>query len=1183
MELSLIFLWSVIATIQGQEIRDDVLYKIISPSGLLLDNKESLENDAPVVLATDNGSEGQLWRILPFDDNSYLIYSPFCNKGLDVYNSVPEKNFLKLWDFNRKNSNQHWQLVTVDGGFHLRHSTTRRYITFGGEAKENVPLSVLSDVHSVWRLEETNVEVPPETARGEHEWENEQIFAVNKEKGHVTYIPFTSIESLKRDKSFEFPWETPASDFYQSLNGMWKFHWVKEPSERPTDFYKMDYDVSHWKDLPVPSNWEMFGYGTPIYTNVNYPFRNLPAVIRPQKGFTNETEVNPVGSYRRTFLIPDDWKEKEVFLHFDGVYSGIYIWVNGEKVGYSQGANNDAEFNITSYIHAGENVLAAEVYRWTDGSYLEDQDMFRLSGIHRDVYLYATPRTHVRDYHLSCNFLDEELTSSEFQVKAMVRNYDKKKSGRQMLEVQLWDAFGNVQTCVSQTVQPLKSEEEVEINLNSMVMNPLLWSAEKPVLYTVIVTLKDKDGKVTEVLSSKFGFRKVEIRDKRVYVNNKQIFFKGVNRHDIHSRYGKAVPIETMLRDIILMKRHNINTVRTSHYPNSSKMYAMYDYYGLYVMDEADMENHGNQGLSENKDWEPAFVDRVERLIQRDRNHPSVIFWSLGNEGGSGENFQAMYKRVKELDATRPVHYEGNSTYADVDSHMYPDIGRMMAHDRNKSDKPYFLCEYAHSMGNAPGNLAEYWDYIENRSERMIGGCIWDWVDQGINKCGEPLGHYFYGGDFGDKPNDSDFACNGLTTPNRAVTPKLLEVKRVYQNIHFSSDNPERGEITIHNKYDFTNLNEFDITWEILKEGQVVEAGKLEKLDLSPDDSIQVIIPFKTRIDEREEYFLNVYASLSQTSNWAERGERLAAGQLALNACLAKRLDIPSGKSDLIVTRDWYLTIKGADFQVAFDPEQGSLISLSYADKELLYKNQGLAFNWYRSVSNDKFTDQRYLESTHRLRSFVYDMDKKKNCILVHTGHEVVLHTAKKDISVPYRVDYTIYQHGEIVVQAEFVKPKEAEVIRRLGLQMILSEDMEYVHWYGRGPHENYVDRKLSAFVGLYQSTVTGMEEHYVRSQSMGNREDIRWLTVTDRDNVGLKITSLDRMSFSALHFADQALWEAAHDFKLPLIRRPEVYLNIDCMQQGLGNATCGPIPLKQYMIPEDEPINYSFKIEPVK
>lgn len=495
----------------------------------------------------------------------------------------------------------------------------------------------------------------------------------------------------------------------------------------------------------MPSNWEMHGYGTPIYTNITYPFKNNPPFIQPQKGYTNEIEVNPVGSYRRDFSIPADWDGKEIILHFDGVYSGIYVWINGKKVGYSQGANNVAEFNITNYVKTGTNTIAAEVYRWTDGSYIEDQDMFRLSGIHRPVYLYATPKVHVRDYFLQSDFKGDDYSSALFKVKASIKNYDKKASQATTLDVSLLDTKGKEVANITQPVGALKANQEQEYDIQASVSNPSLWSAEKPNLYTAIITLKDNNGNVLEAMSSKFGFRKIEMKNKRVYINNEQVFFKGTNRHDIHPKFGKAVPVESMIQDIVMMKQHNLNTIRTSHYPNDPRMYALYDYYGLYVMDEADLENHGNHSISGMPSWIPAYKDRIERVIQRDKNHPSVIFWSLGNEGGNGDNFDEMYKVAKLLDPSRPVHYEGKNEAADIDSHMYPDLARMAAFDQRDTDKPYFLCEYVHSMGNAPGNIAEYWDYIENKSQRMIGGCVWDWVDQGLNMYGKPDNQYYLG------------------------------------------------------------------------------------------------------------------------------------------------------------------------------------------------------------------------------------------------------------------------------------------------------------------------------------------------------------------------------------------------------------------------------------------------------
>lgn len=696
---------------------------------------------------------------------------------------------------------------------------------------------------------ETDVrETSPENVHGKAEWENEQIFAINKEEGHNTFVPFSSVESLKKSESFNQPWATPASDLYYSLNGTWKFHWVKQPSERPVNFYKTDYDVSSWKEIPVPANMEMQGYGTPIYTNVTYPFKNYPAMIVPQKGYTNEKEPNPVGSYRRDFTVPANWDGKEIFLHFNGVYSGFYVWINGKKVGYSQGSNNDAEFNITKYLKPGNNTIAVEVYRWTDGSYLEDQDMFRLSGIYRDVYLYATPKVHVRDFHLQSLFESNDYRTAGFKVDAIVANYDSKQAKGHTIEVTLIDPSGNSIGTMTEPVQLLKGKKEQKYTLQTKVEKPLLWTSETPHLYNVLVALKNERGEVIEAMSSKFGFRHIEIKNKRVYINNRQVFFKGVNRHEMLPRTGKVLSTESMIQDILMMKQFNVNTLRTSHYPNDPRMYALCDYYGLYVMDEADVENHGNHTLSERESWRPAFIDRLVRMIQRDKNHPSIIFWSLGNEGGAGENFMAMYEVAKKLEPTRPVHYEGQNAAADIDSHMYPSIANMSRFDQQESDKPYFLCEYAHSMGNAPGNIAEYWDYIENKSQRMIGACVWDWVDQGLNKIGEPDHHYYYGGDFGDRPTDFDFCCNGLTTPDRRVTPKLIELKKIYQYIKFRLLAVESGNVEIRNGYYFTDLNKFRLNWEVLKDGKAVENGTIESIDLAPVK--RRLSPFLTVLQE---------------------------------------------------------------------------------------------------------------------------------------------------------------------------------------------------------------------------------------------------------------------------------------------------------------------------------------------
>ncbi|WP_029906902.1 glycoside hydrolase family 2 TIM barrel-domain containing protein [Prevotella sp. 10(H)] len=1173
----------------SQEINPDVLYKLVSPSGLVVDNRNVSDNLANLYLAkNDRNSKGQVWKIVKLHNGFYTISNPFIDKGIDNANTTTGNgNPVILWDTNNANSNQQWKIeVTGTGAYAISHRRSGMAIAFTGEDAEGAQISQLPMSSQLWRLVPANIKAPKEEKqkKSKYDWENETIFAINKEPGHATYYPFPSIESLKADKTFDKPWEEPASSLYRSLNGNWKFNWVKKPSERPVDFYKMNYDVSSWKEIPVPSNWEMHGYGTPIYTNITYPFKNNPPFIQPQKGYTNEIEVNPVGSYRRDFTIPADWDGKEIFLHFDGVYSGMYVWINGKKVGYSQGANNVAEFNITDFVKTGENTIAAEVYRWTDGSYIEDQDMFRLSGIHRNVFLFATPKVHVRDYFLQSEFKGDDYSSAAFKVKASVKNYHKKNSQPATVNISLLDKTGKEVANLSQAIQSLKGGQEQAYDLQTTISNPALWSAEKPNLYTAVVSLKDNSGKVIEAMSSKFGFRKIEIKNKRVYVNNEQVFFKGANRHDIHPKFGKAVPVESMIQDILMMKQHNLNTIRTSHYPNDPRMYALYDYYGLYVMDEADLENHGNGSISGMPSWIPAFLDRIDRVIQRDKNHSSIIFWSLGNEGGNGDNFYEMYKLAKQLDPSRPIHYEGKNDAADIDSHMYPDLRRMAAFDQQDTDKPYFLCEYVHSMGNAPGNIAEYWDYIENKSQRMIGGCVWDWVDQGINMQGKPDNQYYMGGDFGDKPNDFDFVCNGLTTPDRRVTAKLLEIKKIYQYIKFRGLSVSTGKIEIENKYDFTNLNEFNITWDLLKDGVKVQSGTMDPINLAPNQKTTITVPYNRNMDAGSEYFLNVYFSLKNDANWAKAGHTVAAEQFALNQRQAlTEVNTSSMQNISTNIQGDNLTFAGDRFKTTFNKETGMMTSLQYDGKEMLHDGKGFDLNWYRSVNNDKYTDQKYYPTTNEKPIFTYQPSADGKSVTIISSTTATINSGKP-VKIPYMVKYIVYADGTIDVDASFASPQAGSIVHRLGLQMVLPQGMENVQYYGRGPRENYSDRKQSTFLGQYATTVKGMEEErYVRAQSMGNREDVRWVSITNGSNKGLKISSKDKLGFTVLHFTDQALWEAKHDFELDNIRRPEVYLSLDCIQQGLGNASCGPLPLPEYMIPANQNLSYSFRVEPVR
>ncbi len=1192
MRLSFFLLFSLIISYgQAQTLDPDMLYQIKSQNNLVISTKGNLNNNASLYLEEpSNKDDSQLWQIIKLDNGFYNIKNPQSNRSLDNKNiTVGGGNNVIQWDSDFGNRNQQWELIqTGTGGYIIRHRGDDMEISYENEDAVGQKIYQYPNAAKAWQIVPTSIEAKTvyDKLKSDKDWENEKIFAINKEEGHVTFYPYPSVAELQKDSTYSKPWISPKSSFIQSLNGDWYFNWVKQPSERPKDFFKESYDVTGWDKITVPSNWEMKGYGTPIYTNFTYPFRNNPPLIQSQDGYTNETEPNPVGSYKREFSLPKDWDDKEIFLHFDGVYSGMYVWINGEKVGYTQGSNNDAEFNITKYVRPGKNSIAAEVYRWTDGSYIEDQDMFRLSGIHRDVYLYATPKLAIRDFQINSK-INDDLSQADFSVDVKLENFGSKKAKNFILKGSLLDENGNKLAEFQKELEKIKDSSQVKFT--KTIENPELWSAENPTLYSLVLSLENADGQELLAVSSKYGFRKIEIKDKRVFINNKQVFFKGVNRHDTHPQYGKAVPVSSMLKDVTMMKQNNINTIRTSHYPNSPKMYAMFDYYGLYVMDEADLENHGNMGISNDPSWIPAFNDRIRRVIQRDRNHPSVIFWSLGNEGGNGGNFDKMYELAKKMDS-RPVHYQGKNDAADIDSHMYPSIKDMASFDQRETDKPYFLCEYDHAMGNAMGNIQEYWDYIEEDSNRMIGGCIWDWVDQGLNKPGQPEDHYFYGGDFGDTPNDGDFCANGIITSDRQPTAKLEEVKKVYQYIEVIPKDLDNKEINVENKYDFWNLDRFNLHWVLQKDGKSVEEGTISSLELAPDAKESIKIPFKTTIDEQHEYFLNVYFKLKEKTTWAEKGHILASEQMQLtdrkevSMLDLKDLDKITVKNDQSSSDSAKLYISGKNFSSVFDAEKGKFISIKYNGEELLKPGEGLSFNWFRSISNDKYTDTNFYETEEKTTSFNYEKGKEGKSVILELKKQIVIEKPEDSVQLSYTISYEVFSNGSIDVQAVFEKPKDEPLIRRLGLRMTLAEDFQNVEWYGRGPIENYSDRKNAAFVGLYNQSVDEMAgEEYINSQSEGNREDIRWVNLTNTNGNGLKITSKDTLSFSAMHYTDETLWETRHDFELQDKSSPYTFLSLDRIQQGLGNASCGPLPLEKYMIPENVPLEFSFRMEPYR
>lgn len=1162
-------------------------YRLEIGDGLALDNQEGTITFSPV----NKKSQTQVWRIVKADRQGYwCLFSPSVDVALDNGNHGTNEGEVLTWQLETKNPNQQWLiektgaetvvLTCAAGGLKLGYNDTCQP---GGHVWQMKGTN--SSEYVQWRLVKTNLKVEALSAvvGSKNDWENETIFGINKEPGRATMLLYANEKEMKRDAAYQKPWLHPNSSLRVMLNGQWQFNWVPKPEDRPLDFYKPTFDASAWKTIPVPSCWEMQGYGTPIYTNVTYPFKNQPPLIRGQEGYTVLKEPNAVGSYRRTIAVPADWEGREIYLHFNGIYSAAYVWVNGQKVGYTQGPNVDAEFDVTRYLQTGqENLVCVEVYRWSDGSYIEDQDMFRMSGIHRDVYLEARQKLHVQDVRLASMMggRGRRDGGNEFHraILAMgiaLQNLNKKAADAR-IDVELVNPQGKtIQTAILQVTDIEKGIKNAQMHLE--VQNPELWSAEKPNLYTVNISVGG------DIYTQKFGFRKIENRDGQVFINGKRVMFKGADRHDTHPVYGKAVPVESMIEDILLMKRYNLNTVRTSHYPNDPRMYALYDYYGIYVMDEADVECHANHRLSRRETWEAQYVDRQVRMVLRDRNHPSVIFWSMGNESGGGPNFVACKKAIQELD-DRLIHYEGMNEVADMDSRMYPQINYMKRLDQQAElqGRPFFLCEYAHAMGNAIGNLQEYWDYIEFESKRMIGGCIWDWVDQSMCKWGEPMTNMYYGGGFGDYPNDNDFCCNGIITADRHVTPKLLEVKKVYQYVDFKLT--DDNKIRIRNRYCFTPLSDFTFHYQLLRDGRMIKGGTMSLPNVEPGDSCFIELPCEVPEDFYN-YHLNVSLRLKEATNWAEAGHEVASEQLLLRE--EERVGTRSYFSNGLAAEEnsQQINVKGWNFTFAISKQTGAVTELTYNGKPIIVadalplKGAGgsFTFNGYRSINNDRKGNLNSKIVSPKVTMAQYG----DSIIRINVNYGVKAGRDERT-NVPVKTSYEITSGGEIIVESTFGNEANQD-FSRLGLIAALDPRLGNVHWFGRGPHENYPDRKTSAFMGVWDGTVNGMTEEYIKPQSMGERCDVEWITFTDDKGEGIRITTEEgNLSFSALHYMDEELWQTKYKHELQKIHRPEIILHLDAAMRGLGNASCGPGPLPEYELREKS-YSYRLHIESMK
>ncbi len=1154
-------------------------YEIQTPGGLVLDNQGAMANDAGIVLSKRKvGNTSQVWSITHLKDDVYNIVNACSFCGLDN-GGKPEEMPVIQWNAEPLNTNQQWRIKKTDNGRYIFTCVaTGMNLGLRDAPQFGMPVWQVerndNDENQQWVLVESNVKIEvaaPKTS-STNDWENPHVIGINKLDAHVTYYPYANIGEMMADSAYYEPWRRAQSSRMMYLNGKWKFNWSKQPEDRPQNFFRPNYDVSAWDEIEVPSCWEMKGYGTPIYTNITYPFLNNPPFIQPKHKYTVEQEPNAVGSYRRNFTLPQSWSDKQVLIHFDGVYSAFYLWVNGKKVGYSEGANAGAEFDITKYVKRGENTLAVEVYRWSDGSYLEDQDMFRLSGIHRDVYLMAKPKQGIRDINITQESTQEDVMHPTVCVYL---NEGAKTKKDWKLQVSMYDCMDEGKCIVAEEVpfSEIKNNAlPIKLNTKDAIK---YWSAEKPYLYTFVVEVMDDKGNARECTFQKHGFRQVEQRGNKIYINGTLTYFKGVNRHDTHPQHGKAVPVESMIEDILLMKRHNINMVRTSHYPNDPRFYALCDYYGLYVMDEADQECHGNHSISNNPDWTEAYVDRVRRMIRRDYNHPSVIFWSLGNESGKGMNIQAEYDYAHEFGGGRLVHYEGQNEIADMDSRMYPSVESMIETDRNGNQKPFFLCEYAHAMGNAIGNLPEYWDYIINHSERMIGGCIWDWVDQGINMHGRPTDNYYFGGSFGDVPNDNDFCGNGIITPDRRITPKLEEVKSVYQYIDIRKEGKDSA--VIHNGYSNYNLNDFDLIMEICRDGEIVKVETMKPLYVAPGMSEKIKLPYGSEEDLNDtDLYVNLKFRLREDETWAKKGHIVASAQI----CLRERLCLDNyehkeGKVRVTDGNRGRTEVYAGTTHIAFDNKTGRIIDLEMAGQPMIHMQQGPQLNWYRSIANEVWDWQ---DADTELKSFRYE-HARNGSLVVYTTYGTKL----REASIDHEITYVIRPDGTVDVSASFQQDGR-RTVPRLGLQQFLSPKLENVRWYGRGPIENYPDRKNAAFVGIYSTTVDGMREHYMRAQSMGERTDTRWIEFTDENGCGLRIEAIDEpFDFSALHYTDRDLWNVRYGHDLDKIRRAEVVLSLDCAMRGLGNASCGPGPMRKYQLRNGHRYSFSFRLTPIK
>ncbi len=1014
------------------------------------------------------------------------------------------------------------------------------------------------------------------------DWENPEVFGINNEPTRSTSLPYPS-ESLAITDDYS------RSPYYLLLDGQWKFNFSTCPDKRPLDFYKENFDVSNWKNIKVPGNWELQGYGSPLYTSAGYTFPINPPHI--------PHDDNPVGSYRRDLVLPDSWDGRRVFLHFDNGTAAMYVWINGEKVGYNEGAKSPVEFDITPYVRKGKNTVACEVYRLSDGSYMEDQDFWRISGFERSIYLYSTAQTRIQDFFVHTD-LDKQYKNAELSVDFILRNYAKSAAARD-IEIKLLDASGKTVLKKSAHLS-IPADGKATPILSTPVSAPKLWTAETPNLYTLLITLRDESGNLVEVTSHRIGFRKVEIKDGLLLVNGKRVLFKGVNMHEHNQLTGHNIDREIMLTDIRLMKKLNINAVRTSHYPQPTLWYKLCDQYGIYLIDEANIESHGmgynDQSITAKPEWFAAHLDRTIRLLERDKNHPSVIEWSLGNESYNGEAFKRTYKWLKERDKSRPVQFEQahRDTNTDVICPMYPGFKSMQKDAANKDlDRPYIMCEYAHAMGNSEGNFQEYWDLIRS-NKHFQGGYIWDWVDQGFLRTDENGRTYWaYGGDFGvgNRYNHSEnFCCNGLIGPDRIPHPHSYEVKKSYQNVLFKAKDLNKGIITATNDFRFINLKGlYYFKWNLMKNGKKVVGGTFD-LDLAPEASKDVPLKFRAIHPKAgEEYYLQIFGFTKTANDLVPADFELIREEFAFaqNQYFTP-VKIASDSMPKLEQDKNYVKVTVGDYTAEFNDNNWAkgLYAYSYKGQNLISGNSP-EVNFWRAPNDNDFGEgaQRRLNIW---RMAGQNIELKRMEAKTDSDRAVVKYLyfsrdAQCDVEMVYTMDGT----GALTCSLKYATENSyLPELPRFGMLFTLPEEFENFTWYGRGPWENYVDRKRASFVGIYESKVKDQYTPYVRPQENGYKTDVRWLTLTNDKGFGLRVEGLQPICTSALNFRPE-------DFDPGVTKkqqhvndmnpRRDVTLAVDLFQRGIGGLNSwGAQPFDEYRY-FGKKYEYAFKLSVVK